>query len=696
MHARFFSIAMTAALAIPCAISSATDASATRGSATPAPALDTLPLVFEPNVGQARDSAHFVARARGYTVLLEDGAASIVLDSEGAEPRLVTMRWNGAAASVAAEDELAGRVNYIAGDDPARWRTDVPTYARVRYVGVAPGVDLVFYGNDRNLEYDFVVAPGADPSVAVMTFDGARAMHVDDGGDLVMQAGAGELRQLRPIAFQRDGSGKTAEVGARYVVDGAGGVGIELGAFDARRELVIDPVLIYSTYHGGAAGDMAQGVAVDAMGFAYVVGSTSAMFPITAGAFDMTLNGGTDAFVSKISPAGNAVIYATYLGGMSDDIAYDVAVDQAGCAYVVGMTESMNFPSTPGVFDPTFNGASDAFVSKLNAMGNGLVYSTFLGNDPNERADSVAVDNFGCAFTTGTTESPGFPVTAGAFDLTYNGATDAFVTKLNPAGSALLYSTYLGGPGQNSGEGIAVDGAFGVAYVAGTTRGGGFPVTAGAFDFSPNGATDVFVTKLNPAGSVLLYSTFLGGNNRDYATDIAIGSEGGGMSSAYVTGYTRSPNFPTTAGAFDVTQNGGYDAFVTMVDAAGAALVYSTYLGGQQDDAGRGISVDVAGVAHTAGSTRSNGFPVTAGTIDATYNGGGDAFVASFDAAGAALVLSTFLGSPGADAGNAVAASAGDVWTAGYSNAAGFPVSAGAVQPAIAGGRDAFVVCIQP
>jgi hypothetical protein len=362
---------------------------------------------------------------------------------------------------------------------------------------------------------------------------------------------------------------------------------------------------------------------------------------------------------------------------------------------VTGGTASQNYPTTPTAFDPMFNGATDVFVTKLNPAGNALVYSTFIGNDPDERGDSIAVDAAGCAFVTGVTSSAGYPVTAGAFDMSFNGATDAFVTKLNPAGSALIYSTFLGRGNDEIGEGIAID-PFGMAYVAGTTRSPGFPMVGGSFDTVWNGGRDVFVTKLNPAGAGLVYSTFVGGNGHDNATDIAVATAGAIFGQAYVTGYTRSANFPVTGGAFDMAANGNSDAYVTTLNAAGAALVYSTYLGGAADDFGRAIVLDGNGSANITGGTMSGNFPTTAGTIDPSFNGGIDAFASRFDGAGAALLFSTYYGTMGDDAGNGVALGFGNIFVVGYTTSAALPTTAGSVQPVFGGVRDAFVAQLQP
>ena len=397
--------------------------------------------------------------------------------------------------------------------------------------------------------------------------------------------------------------------------------------------------LAYSTYLGGSNIDQGFGIAVDSAGAAYLTGMTfSADFPTTAGAFDTSFNGTDqfpDAFVTKLNPAGTGLAYSTYLGGSLGDQGFGIAVDSAGAAYVTGGTNSTDFPTTAGAFDTSATGSfiGDAFVTKLNAAGSGLAYSTYLAG---AGSSGIAVDSAGAAYVSGVANSTDFPTTAGAFDTSFNGGSfpgDAFVTKLNPAGTGLAYSTYLGGSLGDRGFGIAVDSA-GAAYVTGGTNSTDFPTTAGAFDTSANGGGDAFVTKLNAAGSGLAYSTYLGGSSGDQGRGcqatvngttcgIAVDSAG----AAYVSGDTNSTDFPTTAGAFDTSANGGGDAFVTKLNAAGSGLAYSTYLGGSMTDAGAGIAIDSTGAAYVTGFTGSTDFPTTAGAFDTSANGGTEAFV---------------------------------------------------------------------
>ena len=665
-----------------------------------------LPLSFEANQGQTDPQVKFLARGPGYTLFLTtDGAVFSLsnvkglgrgefnrLDSGDQGPTsraVVHMQLVGANVSprVSGVQKLEGRANYFIGNDPALWHSDIPTYARVLYRDVYPGIDLAYYGDQGRIEYDFAVAAGADPGVIALRFNGADSTGLDAQGRLLLQIAGDVIAQPKPLVYQENG-GVRMEVSGGYSIDAGGDVRFSMGAYDASRLLVIDPV-IYSTYLGGSSDDYSYGIAVDSAGNAYLTGYTySADFPTPTGAFDTTFNGLDDAFVTKLNPAGSALVYSTYLGGGGYDQGYKLAVDSAGSAYVTGITGSTNFPTTVGAFDTTANGNYDAFVTKLNAFGSALVYSTYLGGGGYDQGDDIGVDSTGSAYVSGFTDSMLFPTTAGAFDTTFNGLVDTFVTKLNPAGSALGYSTYLGGSDEDRGYGIAVD-SVGSAYVTGYTYSADFPTTAGALDATYNGNYDAFVTKLNAFGSALVYSTYLGGSSYDFGFGIAVDSTG----SAYVTGYTYYVGaFPTTAGAFDTTANGNYDAFVTKLNAFGSALVYSTYLGGSGDDYGFGIAVDSAGSAYVTGSTYSADFPTTAGAFDTTYNGGYDAFVTKLNAFGSALVYSTYLGGNTDDYGYGIAVdSAGNAYVTGFTHSADFPTTGGAFDTTTNGGWDAFV-----
>ncbi|MDQ4132268.1 MAG: SBBP repeat-containing protein [Actinomycetota bacterium] len=643
-----------------------------------------LPLSFEPNVGQAgSDTVRFLARGRGYGLEVEPAGARLALAKPGgakAEVRLSLIRGN-AVAPTEASDPLPGRVNHYVGD-VSRWRSGIPTYGRVTATNVYPGVDVAWYGTQGGeLEYDFVVAPGADPDVIQMAFEGVKGLRLDDRGSLLLDTDGGQLVQRPPVAYQDDG-GRRQSVTAGYVVDGDR-VGFALGIHDPARPLVIDPVLAYSTYLGGNFGETGEGIAVDSSGQAVVVGDTiSSDFP-RAFAIDNTLGGDRDGFVTKLNASGTGLVYSTFLGGSEFDAASAVAVDTAGNAYVAGTTSSTNFP-TLSAFDSTFNGTEDVFVTKLSPSG-ALGYSTYLGGSSgsggtgDDLGYGIAVDGSANAYVTGQTHSNNFPV-LNPVQATRTGSDySPFITKLNPTGSALVYSTYLPGPaGANS---IAVDGS-GNAVVTGWTFGG--TPTVNALQPTPGGLQDAFVTKLNAAGSAYVYSTYLGGRGTDEGTDIAVDGSG----NAYVTGDTDSANFPM-ANPYDATL-GRVDAFVTKISATGP-LTYSTFLGGSTftgsdfggDDIGYGIAVDGAGRAHVTGYTQSSNFPVVEPIQPAPSNFH-DAFVARFNVAGSALEYSTYLGGDGGDEGLDIAVGGSDAFVTGKTDSpldfTEFPTTPGAFQ----------------
>jgi len=662
-----------------------------------------LPLSFEANEGQSDPDVKFLSRGHRYTLFLTASEAVLVLDTRAGGRSVVRMKMLGAEPrpAIAGVDELPGRVNHFIGSDPARWRARVRTYARVRYDDVYPGIDLVYYGNRGHLEYDFVVRAGADPARIVLGFEGVDRVELADQGDLVLHTATGAIRQRKPVIYQ-EVDGARRKVAGGYVLAGANRVGFQVAPYDLARPLVIDPVLVYSTFLGGGANDRSFGIALDAAGNVYVTGQTlSSNFPTTAGAVDATHNGGSDAFVTKLNATGSALVYSTYLGGSGDDNGGGIAVDAAGNAYVTGTTASIDLPTTPGAFDRDHNGgASDAFVAKLDPTGSALGYSTYLGGGGLDAAFALALDAAGNVSLTGRTASADFPTTPGAFATSLSGREDAFVTKLDPTGSALVYSTYLGGndaglaAGVELGCGIKVDGSG--TYVAGDTASTDFPTTPGAFDTTYNGGAgsfgDVFVTKLDPSGSALVYATYLGGGSSDSCQGMTVDTAG----HVYVSGSTGSADFPTTPGAYDTTFNGGIlDAYVTKVNPTGTGLVYSTFLGGSGADANARVAVDAAGNAYVTGETGSAfDFPITANAPQPVFGGSLDAFVAKLNPGGSTLLFSTYLGGVGFDAGNAIIVDAArNVYVTGRTASADFPTTAGAFDTGYNGGiSDAFVV----
>jgi uncharacterized repeat protein (TIGR01451 family) len=547
----------------------ASASSETKGRA--AEAYAKLPVSFEANQGQTDSSVKFISRGSHHALFLTSNESVLVLDepatrSEAKRRRAVLrMKLEGANASVQVEgiDELPGKTNYFIGKDAGQWRTEVPSYERVQYREVYPGVDLVYYENRKGIEYDFVVAAGANYKSIRLAIAGAKKARIDGSGDLVLTTEVGEIRQQKPMAYQ-EVEGVRRSVDARYRIDKKHKVGFEIGEYDRRLPLVIDPVLDYSTYLGGTNTDEGRAIVVDGSGNAYITGDTSSFnFPTTKDAFDTTYANSFDVFVTKLNAAGSAMIYSTYIGGNSQDQGLGIFVDSAGIAYITGFTNSPDFSVTAGVVQPMLNGSfdGDAFVTKLNSTGTALVYSTFLGGSFGEQGTGIAVDSSGNAYVTGFTESTTFPTTMGAFQSTNGGSSfsnDAFVTKLNATATALVYSTYLGGTSEDQGAGIAVD-STGRAFVAGSTNSSNFDVTAGAFQTTFGGSSgsfssvgDAFVTEFNSTGTALVYSTYLGGTGNDGAFGLAVNASG----EAFICGSTASFNLPVTPGAVRIL-NGG-------------------------------------------------------------------------------------------------------------------------------------------
>lgn len=724
-----------------------------------------LPLSFEPNAGQADARVKFLSRGPGYTVFLTNDEAVLALSAGGGKskqgstgeskalpmagfrdlssPRqepartsaVLRMHLIGANknAQVAGADQLPGTTNYLVGKDAHNWRTNVANYREVGYREVYPGIDLIYYGNQRQLEYDFVIAPGSDPGAIKVSFAGAPKMRLDQRtGDLMLSTAGGEVYFHKPVAYQSEAEQHEQALPAddhkqfvesSFVLDAANRVSFRLGPYDHSKALVIDPTLGYSTYLGGTGNDYATAIAVDSTGSAYVTGYTSSPnFPIVAGSFQTSCGGGTactathiNAFVTKLNSTGTALVYSTYLGGSTKDYGYGIAVDGSGDAFIVGTTFSLDFPVTPGVYQPACNGNTcvngDVFITEVNPSGSGLVYSTYLGGKTTNEGNAIALDSSGNAYITGYTKSSNFPVTPGVFQgvcaSCKSAFVDAFVTKLNTTGTALVYSTFLGGNNADVAYAITIDSSEN-AYVTGYTYSTNFPTTPGAFQTTLNGPTGAFVTKINPTATAKSYSTYLNGSGTGTsacaacATGVAVDAGG----NAYVVGLTWETNFPTTPGAFQVSYGGGFhDAFVTKLNPTGTGLVYSTYIGGSGDDGATSVVLDSGGTAYVKGNTFSTNFPTTPGAFSTTFTAGtnSEAFVALVNPGGSALNYSTYLGgSTGAEYGLATTMIAldtqvpPDIYVTGYTNATNFPVSVGAFQTKRSGSYDGFVTEFAP
>lgn len=658
-----------------------------------------LPLTFEANAGQAPAEVRFLSRNSDFTLLLT--SSGVVLEPHKGQPQIV-LKFSGDRSRpvVSGLEPLSAKANYFLGNDRSAWRTDIPMYAKVQYKNLYRGIDLVFHGADRELEYDFLISPGADPGAIALKFEGANALRVDPSGDLILETASGQLRQRLPRVYQ-DWDGKRIEIPAAYRVSGRSPdatVRIAVHGYDTTRPLVVDPVLSYATYLGGSGTDQAARIAVDAAGNAYVIGdTTSPNFP-TANPLQAARRGPQNVFVAKLNPAG-ALVYSTYLGGSAYEQGLGIAVDSSGNVYVTGSTNSGDFP-TVAPFQRTIGGQSDAFVTKLNAGGDALVYSTYLGGSRVDQAYAITVDASGHAYVAGSTLSADFP-TVKPFQSTFRDGgwlgTDAFVTKFGADGS-VIYSTFLGGRDSELASGIAADGD-GYAYVVGQTRSTDFPVVNALQSacgcpivsvplLGDMPALDGLVTKIAPDGSALVYSTFLGGKGDDSVDAIAVDLAG----NVYVAGSTNSGDFPTR-NPIQAQRNGTLsDAFVAKLNPAGSTLIFSTYLGGSAFDDVLGIAVDTSGTVSVAGQTESPNFP-TVNAFQPAFGGLRDAFVARLNSSGSALVYSSYLGGSGRESGYIAVDAAGNAYVAGVTESSDFP-AVNAVQPASGGGTEAFVAKI--
>lgn len=658
-----------------------------------------LPLSFEANEGQNDPAVRFSARGNGYRIFLTSDGPSFIVSGENGAQHVVSMKFAPHTnPHVLGLDRLPGTANYFIGRERSTWKTGIANYAKVKYEQVYPGVDIVYYGRGHDLEYDLIAQPGLHQSsfnFSISGFEHPEEIRLDPTGDLVLQAYGSELRLHRPVAYQQR-SGSRQHLQAHYELSSAKPVvkakelevSITVENYDRSQPLVVDPVVAFSTFLGGIAPDFGTAIAADNSGNTYVAGWTmSTDFP-TINPFQGSLQAASsNAFITKINAAGTAILYSTYLGGSASAAgnvanggsASGIAVDSNGNAYVVGNTDSSDFPVTPGAFNASCTSCPNLFVTKLDSTGSQLVYSTYFGGTPfpgvsEDEGSAIAVDASGSAYVTGRTASPNFPTTPGAFQTTGQGV---FVSKLNPDASALSYSTLIGA---GNGTAITVN-ATGNAFITGGASSSAFPITPGVFQTayhtSGGTATTGFVTELNGNGSALVYSTFLGGSILDVATGVGIDAAG----NAYVAGQTLSRDFPV-ANAFQPTLKGSSSAFVSKLNPSGSALVYSTYLGGSSDDFASALAVDPNGNAYVTGYASSADFPLV-GALQSSYGGGSsNAFLTVMEPNGSPS-FSTFLGGSASDQGLGVAVdTSGNAYLAGTTQSHNFPVI-NALQPAL-------------
>lgn len=677
---------------------------------TPAPATNAEGSLFVENAGQWPDAARFQVLGSplgaGTTWLTKDAIWLVVASGkpqvassetflgqvsdlqpatlQPATLHAIRLTFPGSNTDVRIEpsDPMTTTVSYFIGNNPEQWRPAVPVWGGMRYADLYPGVDLVIGGRDDGWRLE--AAPGAAVDQVQLLVEGAKVLGIED---LVLHLdSSGEQFSISLPAtrfpYQVSEVSRDAQSPALTVQPGT------------RAYHPVNPTddpanLFYSTFHGGGDQDSGQEVVVDQTGSAFVVGDTlSGDFPTTPGAYSIYHGDGYDAFVVKLNPAGNALSYATFLGGNHDETGNAIAVDNRGNAYVTGVTMSTDFPVTASAFDTNYDGNQDVFVAKLNPLGSELIYATFIGGANHEQGNAIAVDEMDSAYLTGQTRSSAFPSTPGAFDTSYNGEFDAFVVKLNSAGSELIYATFLGGSDRDLGSDIVVDSTGSASVMGFYTLSDDFPTTQDAFDGSYNGSADAFVAKLDPFGNELVYATFLGGSGTDRGTGIATD----GIDSTYVTGYTDSADFPVTPGSFDTSYNGVADVFVVKLVLGSGELTFATFLGGNDYDYSGAIAVDSSGSAYVVGYTTSDDFPTVPGAFDTGYNGDGDAFVTKLNPLGSTLTYATFLGGNKVDFSSAIVVdAAGRTTIIGHTTSTDFPTTLNAFDTSHNGGHEAFV-----
>ncbi|MBI4685329.1 MAG: SBBP repeat-containing protein [Nitrospirae bacterium] len=623
----------------------------------------------------------------------------------------------GSITEIKGEGESATKVSYFKGNNSSKWKNEISTYTIANFGEIYKGIELKLKAYGNNVEKLFYVKPTADSEAIKVRIEGIKGLRINDKGELAADTEFGEIRFTKPVAYQEI-NGKRVEVGVNYrVIDQSSEskknseliYGFKVGEYDKTKTLVIDPLLA-STFLGGSDYDYGSSsvssIATDPNGNVYVAGFTySSDFPITIGAFDTALSGGSDVFVSKFNSDLTTLLGSTFLGGSDYDYAYSIATDSSGNVYVTGDTSSSDFPTTTGAFDTTYNNNTttlyyDVFVTKLNSDLTTLLGSTFLGGLRNDHAYSIAIDSTGNVYVAGYTKSSGFPKTTGAFDTTYNGNGDAFVSKLNSNLTGLLASTFLGGSYSDYPNSIAIDSS-GNIYVTGDTSSSSsdplykFPTTTGAYDTTFNGGTwDAFISKLNSDLTTLLASTFFGGSlDEDHSYSMVIDSS----ENVYVTGYTLSSDFPTTIGAFNTVFNGGSDVFVSKLNSDLTILLGSTFLGGIDYDYAYSIAIDSSWNIYVTGNTSSSDFPTTIGAFDTTFNGFTDVFISKLNSDLITLRASTFLGGSNSSSAYSIAIdSSGNIYVTGNTSAADFPTTTGAFDTAFNGSTDVFISKLTP
>jgi Beta-propeller repeat/Abnormal spindle-like microcephaly-assoc'd, ASPM-SPD-2-Hydin len=700
-----------------------------------------LPLTFETNQGQTGALVKFLSKGKGYTAFLTANGMILSLrpaagvarqpvnaPASASQPStILQFALVGAAANpaVTGEEMQPGKINYFIGNDPSQWRRNVATYGRIRYHNVYPGIDMIYYGNHRQLEYDFAISPGANPSQIQFQIKGANGIYLEANGDLALDTGNGVLHFKNPTIYQESNGAHVPVLGG-YVIQDSSHVGFHLSSLDPTKATVIDPVLVYGTFLGGSGDDQASGIAVDASGNVYISGTTdSTDFPL--GVLGSLPAGSPHVFVAKLDATGSTLLYADYLGGNVYDYGYALAIDSAGEVYVTGTTASSNFPTTVNAYQGSYPGGFNGFLTEISADGSTLEYSTYLGGNGSDWPASIAIDSFNDILVAGSTTSTNFPV-ANAYQSSASAnqggkfGTYGFLTKFSAGGSTLVYSTYFAGntnvaPGCGSPScwpapysaiaAVTVD-STGNAYVGGNTNTYNFPTTSGVYQTSSNAPQNNsagFLAKFSLTGT-LTYSTYFDETSGivTIINGVAVDSSG----SAYATGGAYSDGtFPITSTSIcDPAVSGPYCgyAFVTKFDPAAASLVYSTFLGPNNLSTAISISIDGADNAYILGSTNDTSFGLANGiegfsTEGSQYQAGVDydVILAEIDPTGTTELFATYIGGSGNNSADAMALDASaNIYVAGTTDSIDFPVTQGSFQEVIGGNTDGFIVKVSP
>ena len=585
------------------------------------------------------------------------------------------------------KEELSHKSNFFIKKDSSKWRSNVPNYEIIVYENIYDGIDLIYYFNEKGLKYDWNIKPYANANNIIERFEGVDSLNINSDGGIYIKTESGELSEEKPYSYQKI-KDKTIKVDVNFRRVGKNCLTYNLGEYDSSMNLIIDP-LIYSTFIGGNDWDFGNRITLDSENNIYITGKTeSSDFPITTECFDDPENITRNIFIFKFKPDSSSLVYSTYIAGSKEDSCESINIDSKNNVYIIGETDSTDFPTTSGCYDDSHNGGYDVFIFKLNYKGSKLLYSTYIGGSGSEYGCDIALDSLNNTIITGYTNSADFPMTTGSYDNTKNGGYDIFILKINSDCSSLLYSTYIGGSNDDYGFAIAYD-SENNAYITGETSSTNFPTSSGCFDDSFNGDRDVFVFKLKSDGSEMLYSSFIGGSSSDYGYDISIDFE----NNTIITGYTRSSDFPTTPGCYDDSYNGNRDAFIFKLKSDGSTLIYSTYIGGSGWDYGYGIATDSNNITYITGRTKSSDFPTTAGCIDDSYNGDSDIFLIKLKPDGSNLLYSTYVGGSKYDSGESIVIdSENNVYITGVTSSSNFPVTSDCYDDTLNGTRDVFLI----